>query len=162
MTENTVHEDKDVELQKYELGYHLVPSLGEDDLALRVDELKKLITSLGGTLGVEGAPQSFVLSYTMKRLRGGKWDKYDSSFFGWIRFEALRERTAELEETLRTNEFFIRHLLVKVDTLEAAIPAIKQEEVVVQHQPLVKKSEVEEKAEVSEEQLDKQIKELIT
>lgn len=162
MAENIAHEDKDSQVVKYELGYHLVPSLGEDDLALRVTDLKKAITDAGGTIGGEHAPQSYVLSYTMRRLRGGSWEKYDSSYFGWLRFEMEKDRLKELEEFVRTSEFVIRHLIVKVDTLELPKPAPRHEEV-VNKAPLEKKQVSEEdKGEVQEEELDKQIEELIT
>ena len=160
------HEDKDAAVL-YELGYHLVPSLGEDDLALRVADLQKKITALGGKIHSEGAPQSFTLAYTMHKLRGGKWDRYDTSFFGWTRFEASTESIPALKEELDHNEYFVRYLLTRIDP-DALLPQkvykpkIDLKEVETKPKQLEKKQTTDEpKAEVSEEELDKQIEELI-
>jgi len=159
------HEDK--ELGLYELGYHLVPSLGEDDLALRVADLQKKIASLGGKIHSEGAPQACSLAYTMRKLRGGKWDKYDSTFFGWTRFEASSDVIPELKEELDHKDELVRYLLIKLDR-DVLLPqrVYKQKvdlrEVETQPKQLEKKQTVDEDTgEVSEEELDKQIEELI-
>jgi len=163
------HEDKGVEeLNTYELGYHLVPSLSEDDLALRVEELMTAVTKAGGNILSEGAPQSFQLAYTMKRLRGGTWEKYDSSYFGWMRFEAPSSALGELKEVLEHHEHIIRHLVLRLEskalapTPEPRAPRpVKLEEVETEPKQLEKKQDTEEKGEVSEEELDKEIEELI-
>jgi len=160
------HEDKAAG-ELYELGYHLVPSLGEEDLALRVADLQKKITELGGSIHSEGSPQAFTLAYQMRKLRGGKWEKYDQSFFGWTRFHLPKEGMDELKDDLEHNEYLIRYLLIKLDK-EALIPPkvrqprpIELEEVETEPKALEKKQDTEEGGEVVEEELDKQIEELI-
>lgn len=160
MTEE--HEDKGKQAT-YELAVHFVPSLSEDDLALRVDELKQAVQKAGGAIVADQYPQSFVLAYTMRRLRGGKYDKYDTSFFGWVRFTAPSADIASLEDLLGHSENIIRHLLFKLDNA-----ALKPQPVVVRRSPdlteskvIEKKQVVEEKKDVSEEELDKEIEQLI-
>jgi len=159
------HEDKSG--QFYELGYHLVPSLGEDDLALRVEELQKKVASLGGSIQSEGAPQSFTLAYTMRRMRSGKWEKYDSSFFGWTRFSLPASKIPELKEELEHNEYLIRHLLIKLEKEALTPPKVRKprpielKEVETAPKALEHKHDVEKKGEISEQELDKQIEELI-
>lgn len=169
MVETTEHEDTgvDTDLVTYELGYHLVPSLGEADLALRVAEISKALADIGGTIISDGYPQSWVLSYTVSKMRAGKWDNYDTSFFGWVRFNAPREGVAVLKETLDHNEFVVRHLLMKLPkaALTVAPPVVRRAEggeVTIEPKALVKRVDEEEKAEVSEEELDKQIEQLIS
>lgn len=161
------HEDKGVERGTYELGYHLVPSLSETDLALRVEELMKVVADNGGNILSEGAPQSCSLTYTMRRLRGGTWEKYDTSFFGWMRFEAPAEALPTIISVLEVNEHLVRHLLLKLDA-KALAPAperkpkpIELKEIETEPKKLEKKHIEEEKGEVQEEELDKQIEELI-
>jgi len=168
MEEKTTHEDKEEKTltTTYELGYHLVPSLGEDDLALRVTELQKAITAEGGSVISEGAPTSTTLSYQMRKMRNGRWDKYDSTFFGWVRFEATAGAMDGLKEALDTDEHLIRYLLIKLNPIALApepvrAPRPEGGEVVTEPKELEKKEEKEEKAEVSEEELDKQIEQLI-
>jgi len=166
MAETKAHEDKEKTAVAYELGYHLVPSLGEDDLALRVTDLQKAIAALGGSILSEGEPQSFTLSYTMHKMRAGKWDRYDSSFLGWIRFELEPSKLAELKDTLEHNEHLIRYLLIKLDPIALMPepekkPQVETGEVATEPKQLEKKQDTEEKGEVSEEELDKQIEQLI-
>ncbi len=166
MSETETHEDKGGESTVYELGYHLVPSLGEDDLALRVTELQKAITALGGSVISEGQPQSTTLAYQMRKMRNGRWDKYDTALFGWVRFEAPASAVVELKETLEHDEYLIRHLLIKLDAVALApepvrAPRTKSTEVATEPKELEKKQEEEEGGEVSEEELDKQIEQLI-
>jgi ribosomal protein S6 len=168
MSKDITHEDKDaVVLTTYELGYHLVPSLGEDDLALRVTDIQKAITAEGGSVISEGQPQTFTLAYTMRKMHGGRWDKYDTSFFGWIRFEAPAEAMVVLKDFLDHNEFVIRYLALKLDAAALAptpvrsVPVLEGGEVAVEPKMLEKKQDEEEQVEVSEEELDKQIEQLI-
>lgn len=165
MTEE-IHEDKDEQAVVYELGYHLVPSLGEDDLALRVTELQKAITAQGGSVISEGQPQTCELSYTMRKLRGGVWDRYDSTFFGWVRFEVQPSAMANIKEALDTDEHLVRYLIIKLDPVALTPEPVREQkpqstEVAVEPTELVKKQDEEEKGEVSEEELDKQIEQLI-
>ncbi len=167
MTEKKEHEDKGKkQATTYELGYHLVPSLGEDDLALRVTDLQKAITAEGGSVISEGQPQAFTLAYPMRKMRGGRWDHYDSTFFGWVRFEASAEAMSVLKEMLDSNEHLVRYLIIKLDPLALVpeivrVPQPEVTEVEVEPKVLEKKQDTEEKEDVSEEELDKQIEELI-
>jgi ribosomal protein S6 len=162
------HEDKDIAMGTYELGYHLVPSLSEDDLALRVGELMQTVAKAGGKILSEGAPQAFTLAYTMKRLRGGRWDKYDTSYFGWMRFEAPTEALESVKDVLEHADYIIRHLILRLDAAALApapaprIPKpLEIKEVETEPKLIEKKQTVEEKGEVSEEEIDKQIEDLI-
>lgn len=162
------HEDKEVSLGTYELGYHLVPSLSENDLALRVGEIMQAVTKSGGKILSEGAPQAFTLAYTMKRLRGGRWDTYNTSHFGWIRFEAPTNGLEEVKELLEHADYLIRHLILRLEAGALASTAVTRapkhvalKEVHTTPKQIEKKQMVEEKGEVSEEELDKQIEDLI-
>ncbi len=166
MTEKN-HEDKEKATVLYELGYHLVPSLGDDALALRVTDIQKAILAQGGTVISEGEPQAFSLAYTMRKMRAGRWDSYDSSFFGWVRFEAPSEGVVALKEFLDRNEFIVRYLIIKLDPIALTPEPVREPrkestEVVVEPKALTPKQDVEEgEGEVSEEELDKQIEQLI-
>jgi ribosomal protein S6 len=160
------HEDKEKKTQAYELGYHLVPSLSEDDLALRVTDLQKAVTAEGGSVISEGQPQAFTLAYPMRKMRGGRWDHYDSTFFGWVRFEVSPDALEVIKDFLDHNEYLVRYLLIKLDDVALASKPvsnakIEMKEVETEPKELVKKQEKEEKGEVVEEELDKEIEELI-
>ena len=166
MTEKETHEDSDKKTVLYELGYHLVPSLGEDDLALRVTDLQKAITAEGGSVKSEGEPQAFTLAYPMRKMTGGRWNHYDSTFFGWVRFESESKAMSALKDELDHNEHVVRYIIVKLDpdvlTTESIVKARPEvREVETEPKELVKKQDEEKKVEVSEEELDKEIEQLI-
>jgi ribosomal protein S6 len=167
MAEKKEHEDKEKTVVVYELGFHLVPSLGEDDLALRVTDIQKAIIAQGGSVLSEGQPQAFTLAYPMRKMRGGRWDHYETSFFGWVRFEAPTDGILGFKDFLDTNEHLVRYLLIKLDPIALMPEPVREPrrevsgEVEVEPKALVKKQDEEEKGEVSEEELDKQIEQLI-
>ena len=162
------HEEISERRNSYELGYHLVPSLGENDLALRVGELVQVVTQSGGRLISESAPQHCNLAYTMRKQRGGVWDAYNTSFFGWLRFENSPEVMASIKDALDHSEYVIRYLLITLDDAALSAPVTSPatdtlqdfSEVTVTKE-LEKKQVKEEVAEVSEEELDKEIEHLI-
>ncbi len=160
------HEDKEKITKAYELGYHLVPSLGEDDIALRVTDLQKAITAEGGSVISEGQPQSFRLAYPMRKMRGGRWDHYETTFFGWIRFEAPASAMESIKDFLDHNEHLVRYLIIKLDEVALNSAPVREEniktgEVETEPKELVKKQDEEDKGDVVEEELDKEIEELI-
>ena len=161
------HEEIGEKRNSYELGYHLVPSLGEEDLALRVDELVKVVTQGDGALISEGAPQHCNLAYTMRKQRGGKRDAYNTSFFGWVRFEAHSKEMARIKEALDYNENIIRYLLIVIgsEALVAPVVPVSGKEAdfteVTISKTLKKKRVVEKKVAVSEDELDKELEVLI-
>ncbi len=163
-----VHEEKEGVRNSYELGYHLVPSLGEADLALRVEEIIKAVTQDGGTLIAEGAPVPCELAYTMRKIKAGMWDSYTTSFFGWVRFETSTNVLPSIQAVLKGNEAIIRFLLIALDKkalLAPVAPRVPQgqdgKEVALEPKAIDNKAIVEEKSEVVEEELDKELEDLI-
>lgn len=143
--------------QLYEVGYHLVPTIAEDELNTKLGEIRTAITNMGGSVVSEGMPTRFSLAYTIVKRVGGKRLKYDTSHFGWIRFEALPAGMPALEETLTSLEGMLRFLIT-------AIP--KEEFVAPRSRSLLKKSptkeSIAEEGAVSDEVLDKEIEKLVT
>jgi ribosomal protein S6 len=158
MTEE--HEDKGNEPVVYELGYHLVPSLGEEDLALRVGELKKVITDAGGTVFAEGAPEMVDLAYTISKQIAGTNQRFTSAYFGWLKCEVLAETIPNISATLAQNSILVRYLLVHSDRVEnvplAKIRTHTIDDVIV-HRPDVSSDA----GEVSEEELTKAVDEMV-
>ncbi len=167
MPDIETHEDKG-ESGVYELGFHFVPTLGEEDLALRVEEIKKSIADLGGTVIAEGAPEHIALAYTMRKQVRGKWERFDDSYFGWIKFEIAPEHAAMIKDQAQHNEHLLRFLLVTTVREETFVPySLRKEELFAptDTEPGViekPKGEEEKKGEKPDEaELDKHIDELI-
>jgi len=102
------------ERRVYELGYHMVPTLTDEELQKEVDSLRGAISELKGTIVSESEPAPIELAYTMVIGEGGKNTKYDTSFFGWIKFDLEPGQLAHLQdEVIADNKNILRHLLIK-------------------------------------------------
>ena len=87
-TENVAAEDDEVITRVYEIGYHIIPTVKEEDLEKTVNDVRSVIEKSNGSFIAEGAPSLTRLSYSMK-TRGGAGDRkveYDRAYFGWIKF----------------------------------------------------------------------------
>lgn len=169
MTDQEKHEDKDV-AQVYELGYHLVPTLGEADLALRVEEIKKFIADLKGEVISEGQPERITLSYTMRKLKRGKWEQFADAYFGWIKFEGTGMLAESLKHECDHNESVLRYLLVTTTREDTFVPYAerKQDEftnpeqsTTVIEKPKSDEPESKKNEKPDEAEIDKQIDELV-
>jgi len=110
----TAKEDvKNTERVIYELGYHVVPAIGEEGLPKEVSILKEEIEKLGGTFVAEEFPAHITLAYTMVRSHGGAREKFASAYFGWLKFEMDPAQISGLKEKLDVNENVLRYLLFK-------------------------------------------------
>ena len=105
----------------YELGYILVPTTPEADVAAAVDTLKNAIASEEGVVKTEGAPEYIDLAYQMEKHVASKIMKWNQGYFGWIKFEAAPEALVALKKVLDANTSVIRYLLVKTSMENAVI-----------------------------------------
>lgn len=144
--------------QLYEVGYHLVPTVAEDELDAKVGAIRDAINKAHGSIVSEGMPKRITLAYVIVRRVGGKRLKYDTSHFGWIRFEAEPVGMPAFEKELAALEPMLRFLVVAVPREEfvAAKP----------HSLLKKAARPKETIEVStlssQEAIDKEIEKLVT
>lgn len=150
----------------YELGYHLVPTIAEENKGGEVTALKDSVEAGGGTIVSDEFPKTAQLAYKLSRMIEGKKKVFTTSFFGWMRFEMAPEKCAALKDALSRNEKIIRFLLIKTEYpkmvpsrrmsfLGRGKPSVferKGKEV-----PLRKKPEQK----MTEEELDKTIEELV-
>jgi len=155
------------ETRVYEVGYHILPSVPEENLEDVVAVVRNTIEKAGGSFITEGAPQSIKLAYTMYVNRGGAHEAYDRAYFGWIKFEAEGNAAVELNEFLKTNEQILRYFIFKTvrEETRASVKAPKLREVkrtdTIESTPKRGAETPDKSGEVSEEALDKSIEELI-
>jgi ribosomal protein S6 len=157
----------------YELAYHLVPALNEEGRAVQVDALRKLIEGDGGTIVHETYPEHFELAYTMQRHIAGSIVRFDTSYLGWMNFEADAQFIPGIQDACDRNESIIRVLLVKTEreliAREVRPVAIKGSDAAAiptktSEPKTLGKAEGEDdvpKEEMSEEEVDKAIEELV-
>lgn len=97
----------------YEIGYHIVPTVKEEDLEKIVSEIRSVIEKAGGSFIAEGAPSLTKLSYGMQAREGDRHIEYDRGYFGWIKFEAKVAIVAALTESLKRNQNFLRFVVFR-------------------------------------------------
>jgi ribosomal protein S6 len=94
----------------YELGFLLVPTTPEAEVASHVEALKAAIE---GEVIASSDPEYIDLAYQMEKSLGSKKMKYDQGYFGWMKFTAAPETLESLKKALDGNNDLIRYILVK-------------------------------------------------
>lgn len=160
------HTNEEKHAQVYELGYHVLPTVSKDELDGEVAKIRAAIEKRGGSFIAEGTPETITLAYTMYVNNGGKQTGYNSAHFGWIKFEmATDEAVALQKEDLDTNANILRYIVIRTTKEETrAQVQLEQNNILreVKNESILEKKEViEEGGEVSDEEIDKSIEDLV-
>jgi ribosomal protein S6 len=113
MEEENIGTEADSESKIYEIGYHVVPSVPEDKLGAEVTSLKDVLEKNGATIISEELPKMRTLSYEMRKESAGKYQKYTSAYFGWVKFEVPASQILEIEKAFKVSPVVLRYLLIK-------------------------------------------------
>ncbi len=147
----------------YEVGFHVVPTVGDEGVMAVVEKVRALLSD--AEIISEHAPQKMTLAYTIERSNVGKREKYTEAYFGFIKFALEREAIPAFENALRADRDVLRFLLIETVREEIATAPRR---VVFSSDRLegetIKKptAPTEEKtSEVSEEELDKSLDALV-
>lgn len=142
----------------YEVGFHILPTSTEDGLAAQVAAIREAISSVNGTIIADGAVKKMDLAYPMTKVAHNKRTTFNSSYFGWFKFEVEPKGAKEIQAVLKASDNVIRFLLVKTVREDTMAPrklfAKKKEEDEAT-------SEVVVAPVVSEEEIDASIDKLI-
>lgn len=165
--ENTINEtdmSEDINPRVYELGYHIIPAISEEEAPREAAAIKEFIQGNGGTVISESAPQHMTLAYAMYRTENGKKEEFETAHFGGIKFEMEPAGVASIKEVLDMNKNILRHIIfktVKENTrAEVRLPQVRNErKQSVAPRVTPKKEEVG--VPVSEKALDESIKEIV-
>ncbi len=99
-------------IRVYELGFHFVPTVSEDEIAVQFSHLKSLIEKKGGSFVAEGTPTLMDLAYEMSKTVKAQKKRYNSAYFGWVKFEMNPDEIAGLEKEVKAFEPVLRYLLI--------------------------------------------------
>jgi ribosomal protein S6 len=160
MADETTLMENDVEAavsRIYEVGYHIVPSIKEEDLEKIVSAVRAEIEKAGGSFIAEGAPALTRLMYPMTVKEGGKAVEYDRGYFGWIKFDATVAGAKALEEAMKANHSIMRCIVFKTvreDTRAKIRPTLREVKRTDTIKSAPRRTE-ESAAPVSEEDLEK-------
>ena len=150
--------------QVYELGYHIVSTVAEENLPKEVETLKAIVLKDGGSLVSEGEPKLINLAYSMTKSVADTKKKFNTAYFGWLKFETKSELMPMIKKAVDANPNVLRYLLIKTvreNTLYT--PKLNTRALAKEEAPAkVKKSvKTDEKKATSVEDIDKSIDELI-
>ena len=125
-TEATTQTDER-ELVSYELAYHVLPTVAEGEVTGVSDQLKKLITTAKGEVFDEEAAERFELAYEIDKYLEGKYRKFTSAYFGWVRFKLEPAALTALTTQIDDHKDLLRYLLVRLTKVEEATPFLFHE-----------------------------------
>lgn len=149
----------------YEVGYHIVPLIAEENVPKEATEIKFVIEKQKGIMISEELPRLHPLAYTIAKTVAGKKHIFDKAYFGWIKFEADPTELPHIKEALEANENVLRFLLIKTvreSTLTSMQKIISQGRMDKEKTIKVPSTVAEkDKKPVSVEELDKTIDELL-
>jgi len=97
----------------YEVGFHIVPTVSPENLPKEVDAIKAVLAKNGAVTISEEFPKLRALAYQMVKVVGPVRQRCDSAYFGWIKYEAPKGATIEINKALDANEKVLRYLNIK-------------------------------------------------
>ncbi len=147
-------------LHIYEVGFHIIPSITEEQAALEAAEIKAVVENHKGVVIHEDMPKLRPLSYEISKVTDSVKKTYDNAYFGFIKFEGTTDNTEAIKIDLDKKDKIIRFILIKTvkdNTLYGGKMAREN------GTRTIKKPTKEDKAgePVSEAELDKTIDELV-
>lgn len=179
MSESTENfEGQENEAKVYELGYLLVPFIASEELSANVSKVfKDLISSLGGEVTTELEPELIPLAYTVGKLMGGKRSRFNDAYFGALKFKLEPGQISALKEGIDKSDLVLRYLLLSLPKGSEKEPlkkrlVIKREERAIGREETefllekkeeeVKEPKEESKEQMTTEEMDQEIDNLLT
>jgi len=162
MSETEIKEENLIEDEAnsrvYELGYLLVPNVEEVDMPVLYGNLKELVSSFGGVSIADEMPKMIPLAYAMVKVVANVRNKFNTAYFGWIKFTMDTDKVLELKKKLDLDPKIIRFLILKTvkENTIAAKRFVRGD--MAHRRPIVKRSEDSENATpINKEEIDKEI-----
>jgi ribosomal protein S6 len=114
--------DDEIRSSVYEIGYHLLPSLSEEEVTSAVKDLIEFLKNNGATLVGDRHPAKIPLAYSISKRIAGKISHFDEAYFGWVAFEGPVSIVATAKERLDAGPV-LRYLIIKTskDAVQAAL-----------------------------------------
>ena len=155
----------------YEVGFHIVPTVAESDLGSVLEKIRAALAKgdlpdgkAGAEIIKEEFPAKKALAYTVERSVTGKREKYNESYFGFIKFAMDKGSVVAFMNTLRSMSEVLRFLVIETVREDAVVPrravfSSDRLEGETIKKPVATPEAV---AEVSEEELNKSIDALVS
>lgn len=104
--------NRDTKPKVYEIGYLLLPTIAEEQVASEVQTIKAAIERVQGEFITEDFPKLRPLAYTMAKAVSGQRSKSDKAYFGWIKFETTSSHIPDIKSELDKNPNILRFIII--------------------------------------------------
>lgn len=135
-----MHENETVmpdETKIYEISFIFDNRLDESKASEKLETLKKDIASLNGSFISEETPYLRELSYEMIRVVNNVNTRFNSGYFGWVKFSLESKDIETLNKKLKLDEEVVRFLITKAvignDILTREIEIMKADPALVKN-----------------------------
>ncbi len=97
----------------YELGYHVLPNLSEDEVTKVVTGIKDTLAKMEASVIAEQFPQMRELAYELGKEIENKVRRFRTAYFGWIKFEIEASEIEGFKALMDKNLDILRFIIVK-------------------------------------------------
>lgn len=105
---------KNSEEKIYEVGYHVVSSVAEENVPAEVEKIKAYLAKEKAIIISEEAPKLRPLAYSIKKAYGGTYKTFDKAYFGFIKFELGEDGDIRnIDSAMKNNESILRYIIIK-------------------------------------------------
>ncbi len=105
---------KNSEEKIYEIGYHVLSSVAEENIPKEVEKIKGYLAKEKAIILSEEAPKLRPLAYSIKKAFGGTYKVFDKAYFGFIKFELNESGDIKnIDSSMRNNESILRYIIIK-------------------------------------------------
>lgn len=151
----------------YEVGFHLLSSIAEENIPAEVAKIKEYLAKENAAIIMEEMPKLCPLAYSIKKAFGGVYKTFDSAYFGFIKFELPEGGDVQkIDASLKNNENILRFIVIKTvreNTMyspKITVFSDKEEKMKIPSMRPEKLPKLEEKS-ASIEEIDKSIDEFV-
>ena len=105
---------KNSEEKIYEVGYHILSSVSEENVPKEVEKIKDYLAKEKAIIISEETPKLRPLAYSIKKAFGGSYKVFDKAYFGFIKFElGIDGDIKNIDSSMRNNESILRYIVIK-------------------------------------------------
>src|ERR1035437_2325699 len=102
--------ERDVKV--YEIGYLILPSIPEEKVSGEISLIKDILIKHKAEVIADESATLRPLAYTMVKKIGITNRRFDSAYFGWIKFEAAPVEVRLIEKEVKEVESILRLLII--------------------------------------------------
>ena len=156
---------KNNEEKIYEIGYHLISSIAEENVPKEIEKIKEYLAKEKVQIISEEAAKLRPLAYPIKKAFQGAYKTFDKAYFGFIKFDLPEDADLEkINEKLKANENILRFILIKTvreNTMYSPKITVFSDKESKIKPIVIKKEKIESETPASIEEIDKSIDALI-